>query len=91
MVKVHTFHYLGLLQDYGCFTIEPVLHPYYNKVTQFHHLRIPDSYDAKIVKICNLWTFWPVLQLISPLFKIRQKAQVSLRYMLGMMLQHGKN
>ncbi len=37
-------------------------------------LRIPDSYDAKIVKICNLWTFWPVIQLICPLFKIRQKA-----------------
>ncbi len=32
-------------------------------------LRIPDSYDAKIVKICNLWTFWPVIQLISSLFK----------------------
>ncbi len=37
-------------------------------------LRIPDSYDAKIVKIYNLWTFWPVIQLISPLFKIQQKA-----------------
>ena len=22
-------------------------------------LRIPDSYDAKIEKICNFWTFWP--------------------------------
>ncbi len=39
----------------------------------FQNLRIPDSYDANIVKICNLWTFWPVIQLISPLFKIRQK------------------
>ncbi len=38
------------------------------------YLRIPDSYDAKIVKICNLWIFWAVIQLISPLFKIRQKA-----------------
>ena len=27
------------------------------------HLRIPDNYDAKIAKICNLWTFWLVLQL----------------------------
>ncbi len=26
-------------------------------------LRIPDSYDAKIAKICNFWTFWPVIQL----------------------------
>ena len=24
-------------------------------------LRIPDSYDAKIAKICNLWTFWSVI------------------------------
>ena len=24
-----------------------------------YNLRIPDSYDAKIVKICNPWTFWP--------------------------------
>ena len=27
-------------------------------------LRIPDSYDAKIAKIYNLWTLWPVIQLI---------------------------
>ncbi len=33
-------------------------------------LRIPDSYDAKIVRICNFWTFWPVIQLINHLFKI---------------------
>ena len=26
-------------------------------------LRIPDSYGAKIAKNCNLWTFWPVIQL----------------------------
>ncbi len=31
------------------------------------HLRIPDSYDAKIAKICNLWTFWPVIQSINHL------------------------
>ncbi len=30
-------------------------------------LRIPDSYGAKI---CNFWTFWPVIQLINHLFKI---------------------
>ena len=28
-------------------------------------LGIPNSYDAKIAKICNLWTFWPVIQLIN--------------------------
>ncbi len=36
-------------------------------------LRIPDSYDAKIAKFCNFWTFWPVTQLIDYLLKIRQK------------------
>ncbi len=36
-------------------------------------LRIPDSYDAKIAKICNFWTFWPVIQLINDLFKIQKK------------------
>ena len=24
---------------------------------------MPDRYDAKIAKICNLWTFWPVMAL----------------------------
>ncbi len=33
-------------------------------------LRIPDSYDAKIAKICNFWTSLPVWQLINHLFKI---------------------
>ncbi len=37
-------------------------------------LRIADSYHAKIAKICNFWTSWPVFQLIYHLFKIRQKA-----------------
>ncbi len=36
-------------------------------------LRIPDSYDAKIAKICNFWTSWSIFQLIKHLFKIRQK------------------
>ncbi len=30
-------------------------------------------YEAKNSKICNFWTFWPVIQLINDLFKIRQK------------------
>ncbi len=37
-------------------------------------LRILASYEAKIAKICNFWTFRPVNQLINHLFKIRQKA-----------------
>ena len=43
----------------------------------FMVLRIPDSYDAKIAIICNFWTFWPVIQLINHLFKIRQKTFLS--------------
>ncbi len=35
-------------------------------------LRILASYEAKIAKICNFWTFWPVIQLINHLFKIWQ-------------------
>ena len=35
----------------------------------FNMLRIPDSCDAKIVKISNLLTFWPVIQVIGPLFQ----------------------
>ncbi len=26
-------------------------------------LRIPDGYYAKRAQICNLWTFWPLIQL----------------------------
>ena len=25
-------------------------------------LRLLASYEAKIAKICNIWTFWPVIQ-----------------------------
>ena len=35
-------------------------------------LRIPDSYDAKIAKVYNLWMFWPVIQLINHLLINRQ-------------------
>ena len=35
-------------------------------------LRICAMYEAKNSKICNFWTFWPVIQLINHLFKIRQ-------------------
>ncbi len=37
-------------------------------------LRLPHRNDAKIAKVCNIWTFWLVIQLIHRLFKIRQKA-----------------
>ncbi len=37
-------------------------------------LRIPDSYDAKIAKICYLRTLWLVIQLKDHIFEIRQKA-----------------
>ncbi len=29
---------------------------------------------AKIAEICNFWAFWPIIQVINHLFKIRQKA-----------------
>ncbi len=32
-------------------------------------LRLPHRNDAKMAKICNLWTFWPLIQLINHLFK----------------------
>ncbi len=35
-------------------------------------LRIPDSYGAKIAKIYNFWTSWPVFQLVRHLVKILQ-------------------
>ncbi len=37
-------------------------------------LRLLDTYASKIAKICILWTFWPVIQLINHLFKIGQNA-----------------
>ncbi len=33
-------------------------------------LRILASYEANIAKICNFWTFWPVIQLMKHLLKI---------------------
>ena len=32
-------------------------------------LRIPAMYEVKNSKICNFWTFWPVIQLINHLFR----------------------
>ncbi len=42
------------------------------QVCIFRALRIPDSYDAKIAKICYLGTLWPVIQLKDHIFEIRQ-------------------
>ncbi len=38
--------------------------------TKMHNylLRLPDTYEAKIAKTGNFWTFWPVIQLIYHLF-----------------------
>ncbi len=36
-------------------------------------LRSLDTYALEIAKICGLWTFWPVIQVINHLFKFRQK------------------
>ena len=38
------------------------------------HLRLPHRNDTKIAKICILWTFWLVIQLIYHLFQIQKKA-----------------
>ncbi len=43
-------------------------------------LRLPYWNDAEIAKFCNLWMFWPVIQLINHLFKIRQKIPYWLNY-----------
>ena len=37
-------------------------------------LGIPDTYEVKIARISDLWTFWPIIQLLSHLFKIQEKA-----------------
>ncbi len=39
-----------------------------------YELRLLDTYASKIAKICDLKTFWPLIQLINHLFKIRQIA-----------------
>ena len=38
------------------------------------NLRLLDIHAAKIAKICILQTFWPVIQLINHLVKIRKKS-----------------
>ena len=38
------------------------------------NLRLLDTYAIKVAKICDPKTFWPLIQLINHLFKIRQKA-----------------
>ncbi len=45
-----------------------------NTLRQLIILRLPYRSDARIAKLCNLWTFWLVIQLMNHLFKIRHKA-----------------
>ncbi len=40
-------------------------------------LRIPDSYDAKIAKICYLWTLLPAIRLKDHIFETQQKSFLS--------------
>ncbi len=40
-----------------------MLHTWAFRLTS--HLRIPDTSGTKIAQICNLWTLWPVIQLIN--------------------------
>ncbi len=54
-------------------------------------LRILASYAAKIAKICNFWTFWPVIQLINHLFKFRWKAFVPNTPEMGKVQWHFKS
>ncbi len=51
-------------------------------------LRLPDSYDAKIAKICNLWTFWPVIQLIKDGLLIELQARTSESSKFLLLLHH---
>ncbi len=48
------------------------------------HLRIPDSYDAKIAKIRYFETFWPIIQLIKDgsLAEIWARMSRSCRFLL---------
>ncbi len=38
------------------------------------------NYDAKIAKSCNLWIFWPKIQLINHLFKIWQNTSLDVEF-----------
>ncbi len=46
----------------------PPSHIYRN--LNYLKVRIPDSYDERIMKICNLWTFWPLINLIKLFVKL---------------------
>ncbi len=49
----------------------PGFWPQINASNENSLLRIPAMYEVKNSKICNFWTFWPVIQLINHLFQIR--------------------
>ena len=46
-----------------------------NTLKNRYTLRILASYETKKAKICNFWTFMPIIQLMSHLFKYRQNVQ----------------
>ncbi len=50
---------------------------WYSLILSKTPLRIPDSYDAKLTKMCNLWTFWPVIQLITHLAQLEKISRYS--------------
>ena len=44
----------------------PSLYAWYgNTLPNYASLRTLARYEAKIAKICNFWTFWPVIQMVS--------------------------
>ncbi len=50
---------------------------------KYNLLRIPDTYEAKIAKICNFWTFQPVIQLINNLLaKLQARMSRSCQFLI---------
>ena len=80
---------LFIQQPYFDYHGEPVIHvvPFWKSI-----LRLPYKNDAKIAKIFNLWTFWPLIQLIKwfivrflkdgLLAKLQVKMSIGCRFLL---------
>ena len=60
-------------QEKSVFFLWPIDHQAHYRQKNWRNLRIPDTYEAKIEKIGNFRTFWPVIQLKNHLFKIQKK------------------
>ncbi len=67
-LKVRFFSVVNLIQSPLLFSTQ--LFSIWCRLLSLYHLRIPYGYNAKITKICNLWTFRNVIQLINHLFTI---------------------